>query len=1086
MTTDLESTVSRPKGLSRGHFRRVAERGFGDGNNTYAYSCAWFDEHVYIGVTRYTLPLLAKKKYRNIPLDPFPVPMIPMKDMDLRGQIWRYSPARQVWELAFRSPMIDVQGHKIPLVISFRNMVVFQGKSDPGPALYTAPTQGLKSTRRVMLRSCDGLNFDEVSQPILKGEYGKWRSFRGLVPFKGRLFTSPAASQDSYATAMNRPDEYRVCGTAANVVAGASVRFSDDPASGKWQQSSLPDFGDPTNGNIFDLAVCGDYLYAGTLNVREGFQLWRTDGEGPGPHRWEKVLDRGADRGPTNQLVQSFAEFQGDLYLGTAIQNLGRDKINNIGPAGGEVIRVRPDGTWDIVVGEPRHTRQGFKVPTSGLGPGFGMIANGYFWRMCSHDGALYVGTGKAVTMWQYTDRGNWPDCLRRILDPPTLERFLELRGGAELWRTCDGDNWAPVTINGFDNRYNNGIRSLLSTPKGLFVGTTNLFGPKVAMRYPDGWRYERNPRGGLEVWQGSYEHHCSMQADNIKQDIRTDIHDSPAAALGSEHEQNSDQADPSEMIMPDDEDFKADVSLDAVTAALNNSELFDPFGRLAVVDADLEIPSEGVEDDIDRYFQGADARNVGYWSDGIHTPKDASEHLIHALVSATFERYGKGHMLSALVIGPGASGTASALLRLRDNMQVSMLAFDAAGAEELRLSQPRAKVVRSRRGKIKMRDGAFDIVIWVEGPGLADRVPLLREIVRVLKPGGTFAAADILGRQDEAVLSLPVDMVKAYQKDLKEAHLVDVSVADVTDKTWRPFFDHSRQYFRVKHLFDQIDRQRYERTLEALPGGSHGVNAYVMAFATTDRRAIACDSPMDLRDQVAVIIGGSAGIGLALARDLDNRGCRVVVASRSPKRVSEATSSLQHAVGFPNCDVTDPEAVNGLFDFVTEQFGRVDIAVISAGIGRGRNTPVGRMLPVVNMDEAEWDEVLDTNLRGTFLACRAVAPLMIGQGEGQIVSISSARGAVKGQACVSAYCASKMAARSMFHSLAAELQPHGIRVMSILPGAVDTTLIAGAMVGPRGAMQPDDVGEFIANMLAMPMDGTMVEPVVVPLGADK
>jgi len=252
------------------------------------------------------------------------------------------------------------------------------------------------------------------------------------------------------------------------------------------------------------------------------------------------------------------------------------------------------------------------------------------------------------------------------------------------------------------------------------------------------------------------------------------------------------------------------------------------------------------------------------------------------------------------------------------------------------------------------------------------------------------------------------------------------------------------------------------------------------------DTRASDGDVSTNLRGQVAVIIGGSAGIGLALARELDSRGCRVVVASRDCNRVDEAVGSLAGAIGFPNCDITDPDAIRRLFDFVVEQFGGVDIVVISAGIGRGRNTPAGRLLPVANMDEEEWDEVLNTNLRGAFLTCRAAVPLMIEQGGGQILGISSARGAVKGQACVSAYCASKMGARAMFQSLAKELQPHGIRVMSVLPDAVETSLIAGATIGPLGAMQPDDVGQFMADMLAMPMDGAVVEPVVVPLGADR
>ena len=250
------------------------------------------------------------------------------------------------------------------------------------------------------------------------------------------------------------------------------------------------------------------------------------------------------------------------------------------------------------------------------------------------------------------------------------------------------------------------------------------------------------------------------------------------------------------------------------------------------------------------------------------------------------------------------------------------------------------------------------------------------------------------------------------------------------------------------------------------------------------DTRTVVWNSPLDLRGQVAVITGGSSGIGLAVAQDLDSRGSRVVIASRSPTRVNEAIRSLRYAVGFPHCDVRHPDAVKALFDFVADQFGALDIVIMSAGIGRSQNTPAGRPRPVVSVQEPEWDDVIDTNLRGAFLTCRAVAPLMIRQRRGQIVNISSARGAVKGRACVAGYCASKMAVRAMFQSLAEELQPYGIRVMSILPDVVDTTLIAGAKVGPRGEMRPEDVGEFVGNMLAMPIDASFVGPVLVSLGA--
>ena len=75
--------------------------------------------------------------------------------------------------------------------------------------------------------------------------------------------------------------------------------------------------------------------------------------------------------------------------------------------------------------------------------------------------------------------------------------------GGADLWRSRDGENWMPVTTRGFGNLYNGGIRNLVSTPYGLFAGTSNLFGPRVAVCHGSDWVYEDNPRGGLEVWLG-------------------------------------------------------------------------------------------------------------------------------------------------------------------------------------------------------------------------------------------------------------------------------------------------------------------------------------------------------------------------------------------------------------------------------------------------------------------------------------------------------------------------------------------------------------------------------------------------------
>jgi NAD(P)-dependent dehydrogenase (short-subunit alcohol dehydrogenase family) len=108
----------------------------------------------------------------------------------------------------------------------------------------------------------------------------------------------------------------------------------------------------------------------------------------------------------------------------------------------------------------------------------------------------------------------------------------------------------------------------------------------------------------------------------------------------------------------------------------------------------------------------------------------------------------------------------------------------------------------------------------------------------------------------------------------------------------------------------------------------------------------------------------------------------------------------------------------------------------------------------------------------------------MVAQRSGQILNISSARGALKGQPCGAGYCASKMAVRAMFQSLAAEVASFGVRVMSLLPDAVDTSLIAGTTLAPRGAMQSCNVGRLAVEMLAAPVDSVLNEPLLAPLGS--
>jgi SAM-dependent methyltransferase len=807
------------RGLSAGHFRRVADRGFGDPSNSYPYSCAFYDGHVYIGTNRDALTLILMRAAFEMKWahPPVPVPKS-YSDLDIRGQIWRHKPGTPGWERVYRSPMVQgYQGNMAPLAYGFRCMVVFQGRSDPRPAIYTIPAVGRNAPSAVMLRSGNGTDFEVLRPPAVPGERENFGSFRALAAFKGRIWAAPASVKADPS----------ILKTELNLAQGSDVRCSDDPASGRWSISSLPGFGDPGNLSIIDMLPCGNHLYAGTLNVREGFQLWRTDGEGPPPHRWEKVLDRGADRGPENEGIPCLSEFQGDLYLASSIQNGGHDRVHNIGPAAGEVIRVHEDKTWDLVVGQPRFTRQGFKVPTSGLGPGFENRLAGYLWRMVSHDGNLYVGTFDLSSLLPYTDWSDWPESTRRTFDPLTFDQFMTCLGGCELWRTADGDHWVPVTRNGFQNPYNFGVRALLSTPSGLFVGMANPFGPQVAVKGAHGWRFEENPRGGLEVFHGALAHRAEdTPFGSAPPRWRTDEARADVAGAGQALIEEAVGTAPSEEALRD-----------ALATSTGGTRALFPGGRALDPLLGLELAALGtpdtVEGEVDLYFGLEDLRNVGYWRVERSTPAEACRALVEELLAPLRSA---APPTSILVIGAGGGTIAAECLRLPQCGAVTVAAFDRREAKRARQREPRARVLRVKEARPFFGRAAFDVVLWVEGPGRRDRRRALVAARVALRQGGRLLAADLVrsanGHGAAAPPRGPLDAVERYAADLREAGFGDASVIDATRETWWRFFQHSREHFKTKWLLQEIDPERQEQVLEALPGGRDAVEAYLLVSA--------------------------------------------------------------------------------------------------------------------------------------------------------------------------------------------------------------------------------------------------------------
>lgn len=194
----------------------------------------------------------------------------------------------------------------------------------------------------------------------------------------------------------------------------------------------------------------------------------------------------------------------------------------------------------------------------------------------------------------------------------------------------------------------------------------------------------------------------------------------------------------------------------------------------------------------------------------------------------------------------------------------------------------------------------------------------------------------------------------------------------------------------------------------------------------------------LDLKGRVAVVTGGSRGIGRAAIDCFVKLGANVVINYLKDKQsAADAISSVQkngsEAIAV-QADVSRPADAERLIDATVERFGRLDFLVCNAGIWEGAT--------IDEMNEAIWDRTIDLNLKGTWAVCHAAVPHMKRNRFGRIVIVSSTAGQ-RGEANVSNYAASKGGQIAFTKSLAAELGPFGINVNSVAPGWVDTDMCA-------------------------------------------
>jgi len=225
----------------------------------------------------------------------------------------------------------------------------------------------------------------------------------------------------------------------------------------------------------------------------------------------------------------------------------------------------------------------------------------------------------------------------------------------------------------------------------------------------------------------------------------------------------------------------------------------------------------------------------------------------------------------------------------------------------------------------------------------------------------------------------------------------------------------------------------------------------------------------MKLRGKVALVTGGSRGIGRAIAVALAREGAKVAFAGRSPDLVQETVHLVaEHsapAVGIL-ADVRKPDDVRRMVETVVAQLGPIDILVNNAGIAR--------FAPILDATVEDWQAMLDVNLIGPLLCTQAVLPSMIERKRGWIINIASSS-SVKGYADQSGYCASKHALLGFAKVLAIETRNHGVRVHCICPGGVDTEMAGlNPSFGDRAdLMKPEEVAATVVFLASL--DGVMM-----------
>ena len=221
-----------------------------------------------------------------------------------------------------------------------------------------------------------------------------------------------------------------------------------------------------------------------------------------------------------------------------------------------------------------------------------------------------------------------------------------------------------------------------------------------------------------------------------------------------------------------------------------------------------------------------------------------------------------------------------------------------------------------------------------------------------------------------------------------------------------------------------------------------------------------------ELKGKIALITGGSRGIGKAIALALAKEGVNVAITGRNEEKLKEVVQEIERKgvkSAYAVFDITSKTEVYGALEKLQKDFGKVDILVNNAGIAAFGG--------ILEMEDEKWEEIVKTNIFGAYYVVKAVVPSMVERKTGDIINISSTAG-LKGNAMTSAYSASKFGLIGMSESMMLELRKQNIRVTTLMPSTIASDMSKEVLKitdgNPEKVLQPEDFAELVVDLLKL------------------